>query len=74
MSIETPDRDRAYVTGIPPEAKERVIVSYPDGSRREAEYWLNGQRVGFREYHPTGELAYERLIDLSPFVRRRPGR
>src|SRR5947209_5640410 len=51
--------EAAYLTSMPPEAEERVIDAYPDGARKEAEYWLDGQRVGFRSFHPTGELGYE---------------
>jgi hypothetical protein len=51
--------DQAYITSIPPEAEERVTDVYPGGAKKEAEYWLNGERVGLRRFHPTGELEDE---------------
>jgi hypothetical protein len=59
MQSENSDRDHAYISHIPPDAEERVIDSYPDGAKKEAKYWLNGERVGFRRFHPTGEVADE---------------
>jgi hypothetical protein len=59
MPSENLDRDHAYISHIRPEAEERIINSYPDGTKKEAEYWLNGERVGFRRFHTTGELEGE---------------
>src|SRR5438034_9917226 len=56
------DRDHAYITSIPHEAEERVTEVYPDGARKEAEYWLNGERVGLRHFYPTGELEDETAL------------
>ena len=53
------DRDHAYITSIPPESEERVTDSYPDGARKETEYWINSQRVGLRRFYPSGELEDE---------------
>ena len=53
------DRDHAYITSIPHEAEERVTEVYPDGTRKEVECWLNGQRVGRRHFHASGELRGE---------------
>jgi hypothetical protein len=55
----SPVHEPAYVTCIPPEAEERVTEAYPDGARQKADYWLEGHRVGFRSFHPTGEPDYE---------------
>ena len=53
------NRDDAYITSIPPEAEERVTDLYPDGARKEAEYWINSQRVGLRRFYPSGDLEDE---------------
>jgi hypothetical protein len=53
------DRDHAYVTRIPPEAEERVVTSYADGTAEVVEYWLNGQHVGTRHFDPTDHLGME---------------
>lgn len=52
-------RDQPYASCIPPEAEERITGSYADGTRKEAEYWLSGQLVGSRQFHPTGALESE---------------
>jgi hypothetical protein len=52
-------QDPEYISDIPLAAEERVIVCYPDGPKQTSEYWLNGERVGLRDFHPTGELRAE---------------
>jgi hypothetical protein len=59
VKIEELDRDRAYVACIPPDAEERVVASYPDGTVKQAEYWLNGQHIAARHFDPTGNLEGE---------------
>lgn len=50
----------AYVSSIPPAAEERVVKRFrSDGTKRRAEYYVKGKRVGLREYYPTGALDYE---------------
>jgi antitoxin component YwqK of YwqJK toxin-antitoxin module len=48
------DRDTAYVTAIPAEAEERIVERYEDGARKQAEYWLDGERVGARYFDASG--------------------
>jgi hypothetical protein len=59
LQSETQYREKADMSGIPPEAEERVIASHPDGTKKDAEYWLNSQCVGRRHFDPTGEMAGE---------------
>lgn len=47
----------AYRSSIPDSAEERVIETHEDGSKAQAEYWLDGQRVGRRYFFESGELA-----------------
>jgi hypothetical protein len=53
------DHETAYQTSIPPAAEERITHRHPDGTRQRAEYWLDGEQVGLRTFHPTGELEDE---------------
>jgi hypothetical protein len=53
------DRDTAYKTCIPAEAEERVVGPTANGSGKRVEYWLNGERVGIREYDVEGHLEWE---------------
>ena len=52
--------ETAYKSSIPPGAEERVIKRYDNGSPRTAEYYVNDERVGFREFYPSGELMQEK--------------
>ncbi|MBI3910905.1 MAG: hypothetical protein HY320_08220 [Armatimonadetes bacterium] len=52
-------RDTAYVSSIPEYAEERVTVRYPDGAKEQAEYYLAGERVGQRHFHPCGQPSVE---------------
>jgi antitoxin component YwqK of YwqJK toxin-antitoxin module len=52
-------RPPVYISSIPVGAEERIVEQYPDGEKRQAEYWLNGERVGLRYFFPTGEPEVE---------------
>ncbi len=54
--------ENAYRTSIPLDADERIRKRFDHGGPREAEYFLNGERVGFREFFPTGELMREKTF------------
>ena len=53
------DRDTAYRSCIPAKAEERVVSRHPDGSTERAEYWLDGERVGDRQFDESGVLIGE---------------
>jgi antitoxin component YwqK of YwqJK toxin-antitoxin module len=36
-----------------------VVNHYPDGVKERAEYWLNGELVGVRQFEERGELDWE---------------
>lgn len=44
-----------YDSSIPATATERVIERYPDGRTKRAEYLVEGEVVGIRQFHPAGE-------------------
>jgi antitoxin component YwqK of YwqJK toxin-antitoxin module len=49
----------AYVSSIPESAAECVIERYPRGEMKRAEYLLNGEVVGVREFHLSAEPSSE---------------
>jgi antitoxin component YwqK of YwqJK toxin-antitoxin module len=51
--------DTRYQTSIPAAAAERIIATYPDGSRKQAEYLLAGEVVGRRFWDEDGSLSLE---------------
>jgi antitoxin component YwqK of YwqJK toxin-antitoxin module len=55
--------DTRYQTSIPPAAVERIVSTHPDGSRRHAEYVLEGEVVGHRWWDEDGSLSRE-----TPFM------
>lgn len=53
------DRDTAYVSSIPVEAKEKVTGRNDNGSPTRTEYYIKRELVGLRLYHPSGEISDE---------------
>jgi antitoxin component YwqK of YwqJK toxin-antitoxin module len=53
------NREIAYVTSIPEEAKEKVTAKQDGGTKKRAEYYIDGELVGIREFFPAGEVDYE---------------
>jgi antitoxin component YwqK of YwqJK toxin-antitoxin module len=53
------NRDSAYHSSIPEEAREKITARQADGSRRIAEYYLGKERVGVRLFHRDGTLQSE---------------
>jgi hypothetical protein len=53
------DVKTAYISSIPEDAVEKVRAKQADGARKRAEYFLNGELVGERSFHSSGELEYE---------------
>jgi hypothetical protein len=53
------DRDAAYFSSIPAEAREKVTQIWGDRSRKRAEYYRGKELVGVRNFHRTGELQSE---------------
>lgn len=51
--------DPNYVTSIPESAEEHITEAYADGQKMKAEYILNGEIVGVRFFHETGEPSFE---------------
>jgi antitoxin component YwqK of YwqJK toxin-antitoxin module len=51
---------RAILGGIPTSAREVVSERFLDGSKKEAEYFLRGRKVGARSWYENGQLADER--------------
>jgi antitoxin component YwqK of YwqJK toxin-antitoxin module len=50
-----------YHSSIPKEARERVTARRPDGTQKfKAEYLINGEVVGYRQFDETGLLEFER--------------
>ena len=50
-----------YRSSIPKEAKERVLATHRTGPQKfKAEYLLNGEIVGVRQFDENGLLAFER--------------
>lgn len=45
---------------MPGAATEVVLTSYPNGAKREVEYYLNGGLVGFRLWYENGQIDFER--------------
>jgi antitoxin component YwqK of YwqJK toxin-antitoxin module len=48
-----------YRSSIPESAEERVTARYDNGAKLRAEYWLDGVRVGVRDFFESGELSSE---------------
>lgn len=57
MNIET-----AYVSDIPAKADEKVTERQADGAKLRAQYYLDGEQVGDRFFHPSGALSYETAL------------
>jgi hypothetical protein len=49
----------AYQSSIPKHAEERITQIYDSGAKLRAEYWLDGMRVGVRDFFESGELSGE---------------
>lgn len=45
------DRETAYVSSIPDEAREKITQKHGNGTRKRAEYLLGKKLVGIREFH-----------------------
>ena len=56
------DRETAYVSSIPEEAREKITQKHGNGARKRAEYFLGKELVGFREFYrdntPEGEYSF----------------
>lgn len=48
-----------YRSSLAQAVAEQVTDTYPNGAKREAEYWLRGRVVGVRHFHETGEPETE---------------
>jgi len=48
-----------YRSSIPASAAERVVARYPSRAKQRAEYRAEGELVGVRTFHETGELDGE---------------
>jgi hypothetical protein len=53
------DRQNAYVSSIPANARQQVVLCFADGSPRKIDYYLGEERVGERHYYENGTLNYE---------------
>lgn len=52
-----------YRSSIPKTARERVVERYPDGAKKQAEYWLKRKQVGTRWFYENGEPELEYVIE-----------
>jgi hypothetical protein len=50
---------RAYKTSIPTKATEIVKGRHSDGSKKVSWYYLNGEKVGVRNWYEDGQLEFE---------------
>jgi len=50
---------KAYKTWIPVDAVETVTERYPDGTKKEASYFVGDEEVGYRMLDEQGTLDYE---------------
>src|SRR5947209_9798660 len=50
---------REYRSSIPKAAAERVVIRYPNGATRMAEYLVAEEVLGVRYFHETGEPEFE---------------
>jgi antitoxin component YwqK of YwqJK toxin-antitoxin module len=57
------DRDTAYVSSIPKEAREKVTARYGKIGKKRAKYYIGKELVGIREFFITGEPEYERAFN-----------
>ncbi len=53
------NRDIAYLSSIPEEAREKVTARYGKIGKKRAEYYNGKERVGIREFFVTGEPESE---------------
>lgn len=53
------DRETAYVSSIPSQAREKVTQKRGDGGRKRAEYHIGRELVGIRTFHRNGALEGE---------------
>lgn len=51
-----------YASSIPESATEIVTEWYPDGQKQRADYVLDGEIVGVRWFHETGEPEGEQPL------------
>jgi hypothetical protein len=56
---EGPNGEPVYASNIPAGAEERPVRWYPSGKVEAVECWFDGEVVGRRCYHETGELEGE---------------
>ena len=56
------DYETAYVSCIPTETKERIRLRHANGVKRQAEYRLNGECVGQRDFEPDGAMEAEQSM------------
>jgi hypothetical protein len=60
MSTASKTRLKHYRSSIPKAARERVVATFVDGPEKyKVQCWLNGEVVGVRYFHKTGELEAE---------------
>jgi hypothetical protein len=48
-----------YKSSISQAAIEKITGIHENGQKRSAEYWLDGEIVGVRFFHESGEPEYE---------------
>ena len=53
------DHETAYASGISTLAQERIRLRYDNDTKRQAEYWLNGECVGQRCFDLDGSIEAE---------------
>ncbi|HEX6290975.1 MAG TPA: hypothetical protein VFZ66_17450 [Herpetosiphonaceae bacterium] len=48
-----------FQSSIPEAAEERIVERHPDGTKAQADYWLDGELVGRRFFFETGEPSLD---------------